>query len=74
MSCTIRTSMYTKYDSVFYFVTRFLYTRIIQSIHYHQSILIMFLMQSVTLWPISTIFLGGVNLGSACVMVAWYPE
>lgn len=34
----------------------------------------MFFMQSVTLWPISTIFLSGVRDLDACVMIARYPE
>lgn len=41
---------------------------------YHRLTLVMFLMQSVTLWPISTIFLSGVWDLDACVMIAWYPE
>lgn len=65
--------IYVCYNTISLYNTRV--RRIIQSIHYHQLTLVIFLMQSVTLWPISTIFLGGVrNLDSACMMVAWYPE
>jgi len=79
MSCTVRTFvMYTiKYTrQVFNILSHYFFIRrIIQDIHYHQLVLVMFLMQSITLWPISTIFLSGIrNLDAAWMFMYRYPE